>query len=379
MDLASLLSAPFSSIWTILGYIVPFLGVMTFIVFFHEFGHFIVARWCGVKIEAFSIGFGREIFGWNDKHGTRWKIAWLPLGGYVKFEGDENAASVPSKEVRESASETSFYGKPLWQRALIVVAGPMANFLLAIAIFSATFMIVGVSVSDPVVDTVIADSAAAEAGLKPGDRFVSINGQPVKSFMDVRRIVSARAGEKLTTVIDRAGRKLTVILTPRIKEVPDGLGGKTRVGMIGVTHNVSKDAHFERKNPAEALKMGVEQTWQIVAGTMSYLKKLVAGEAKSDQVAGPIRIAQYTSVAASVSFAVLVQLAGILSVSIGLVNLFPVPMLDGGHLLYYLIEAVRGKPLGQSAQELGFKVGLALVLALMLATTFNDILHLFSS
>jgi regulator of sigma E protease len=297
----------------------------------------------------------------------------------VKFEGDENAASVPSAEVRENASPTSFFGKPLWQRALIVLAGPMANFILAIAIFTATFMIVGVSVSDPVVDSVVPGSAAAEAGLKPGDRLVSIDGQKIRSFMDVRKIVSVRAGEKLTTVIDRGGRKLTVVLTPKIKEVPDGLGGKTRIGMIGITHNVAKDTHFERKGPVEALSMGVKQTWQIISGTMSYLKKLVVGEAKSDQVAGPIRIAQYTSMAASVSFAVLINLAAILSVSIGLVNLFPVPMLDGGHLLYYLIEAVRGKPLGQSAQELGFKVGLALVLALMLATTFNDILHLFSS
>ena len=379
MDLASLLSAPFSSIWTILGYIVPFLGVMTFIIFFHEFGHFIVARWCGVKIEAFSIGFGREIFGWNDKHGTRWKIAWLPLGGYVKFEGDENAASVPSEEVRQNASETSFYGKPLWQRALIVVAGPMANFLLAIAIFALTAMLIGVPVSDPVVDNVMADSAAAKAGLKPGDRFVSINGQPVKSFTDVRAIVSMRAGEKLKTVIERGGRRITVVLTPEIREMPDGLGGKTRVGVIGVSHNMARDMRYVRKNPLEAVSLGVKQTWRIISGTMVFLKRMVQGEAKSDQMAGPIRIAQYTSMAASVSFIMLVQLAAMLSVSIGLVNLFPIPMLDGGHLLYYLIEAVRGKPLGQSAQELGFKVGLALVLALMLATTFNDILHLFSS
>ena len=379
MDLASLLSAPFSSIWTILGYIVPFLGVMTFIVFFHEFGHFIVARWCGVKIEAFSIGFGREIFGWNDKHGTRWKIAWLPLGGYVKFEGDENAASMPSEEVRRSASETSFYGKPLWQRALIVVAGPMANFLLAIAIFALTAMLIGVPVSDPVVDGVMENSAAAKAGLKPGDRFVSINGQPVKSFTDVRAIVSMRAGEKLKTVIERGGRRITVVLTPETREMPDGLGGKTRVGVIGVSHNLAKDMRYVRKNPVEALSLGVKQTWRIISGTMVFLKRMVHGEAKSDQMAGPIRIAQYTSMAASVSFIMLVQLAAMLSVSIGLVNLFPIPMLDGGHLLYYLIEAVRGKPLGQSAQELGFKVGLALVLALMLATTFNDILHLFSS
>ena len=379
MDLASLLSAPFSSIWTMLGYIVPFLGVMTFIVFFHEFGHFIVARWCGVKIEAFSIGFGREIFGWNDRHGTRWKIAWLPLGGYVKFEGDENAASVPSEEVRENASETSFYGKPLWQRALIVVAGPMANFLLAIAIFALTAMLIGVPVSDPVVDGVMENSAAAKAGLKPGDRFVSINGQPVKSFTDVRAIVSMRAGEKLKTVIERGGRRITVVLTPEIREMPDGLGGKTRVGVIGVSHNLARDMRYVRKSPVEALSLGVKQTWRIISGTMVFLKRMVHGEAKSDQMAGPIRIAQYTSMAASVSFIMLVQLAAMLSVSIGLVNLFPIPMLDGGHLLYYLIEAVRGKPLGQSAQELGFKVGLALVLALMLATTFNDILHLFSS
>ncbi len=379
MDLSSLFAAPFSSLGSVASHIVPFLAVMTFIVFFHELGHFLVARWCGVKIEAFSIGFGREIYGWFDRHGTRWRIAWIPLGGYVKFEGDENAASMPSAGAADAAGEGNFHTKPLWQRALVVAAGPVANFLLAIFIFSVSFMTVGVPVSEPVADRILEGSAAAEAGMKPGDRIVSVDGRRIDSFMEIRQLVSGSAGKKMTFVVRRDGREIRLVVTPKTKEVPDGLGGKIRVGMIGVLHDTAGDLRYVRKGPVEALRMGVEQTWGIIAGTMGYLKELIVGKADSGQMAGPIRIAQYTSMAASVSFAMLVHLAAVLSVSIGLVNLFPIPMLDGGHLLYYLIEAVRGRPLGQSAQELGFKVGLALVLTLMLMATFNDIMHLFSS
>ncbi len=372
MDFSSLISTP-------LGYIVPFLGVMTFIVFFHELGHFMVARWCGVKVEAFSIGFGREIFGWHDKHGTRWKIAWLPLGGYVKFAGDENAASMPSAEAAKADDDGNFHTKPLWARALIVAAGPVANFILAIVIFAATFMFIGVPVSEPVVDSVMPASAAAEAGIKPGDRIVAIGGEKINSFMDLRRIVSMNAGERLKVTVLRDGRKESFFVTPKVREVPDGLGGKVKVGMLGVSHNVARDFRYERKGPIEALGLGVQHTWRIITGTVHFLKKLVVGQGDAGQLAGPLTIAQVTSKAASVSFMALVQLAAVLSVSIGFVNLLPIPMLDGGHLLYYLIEAVRGKPLGQSAQELGFKVGLALVLSLMVAATLNDVLRLFSS
>jgi len=372
MDFSGLVSTP-------LGYIVPFLGVMTFIVFFHELGHFMVARWSGVRIEAFSIGFGREIFGWNDKHGTRWKIAWLPLGGYVKFAGDENAASMPSADALESAEEGNFHTRPLWKRVLIVAAGPIANFLLAIAIFAATFMIVGVPVSKPVVDAVMANSAAAEAGIEPGDRIVAINGEKIGSFMDLQRIVAMHAGERLKLVIRRGGHRKILFVTPKVREVPDGLGGKVKVGMLGVSHNTTGDFRYERKGPIEALELGARHTWRIIAGTMHFLAKMVMGEADTNQLAGPVSIAQVTAKAASISFFYLMQLAAVLSVSIGFVNLLPIPMLDGGHLLYYLIEAVRGKPLGQSAQELGFKVGLALILTMMAAATFNDIMRLFSS
>ncbi len=378
MDFSSFLSMPFASLWNGVMFIVPFLAVMTAIVFIHELGHFLVARWCGVRIEAFSIGFGREIVGWNDRHGTRWKIAWLPLGGYVKFAGDENAASMPSEDAVKNADPDSFHGKPLWQRSLIVAAGPVANFLLAIFIFAAASMIVGQPVSEPVVDNVVPNSAAAEAGIKSGDRILAINGKKISTFNDLRRIVSQSAGEPLRLTIMRGGRQMELTATPRVREVPDGLGGKIKIGMLGVSHNLKKGLRYERKGPIEALALGTRQTWEILTGTVKYIKRMVVGKADTSQMAGPIRIAQYTSAAAEVSIMVLIQLAAVLSVSIGFINLLPIPMLDGGHLLYYLIEAVRGKPLGQSAQEFGFKIGLAFVLALMLATTMNDIINLFS-
>jgi len=378
MDLTSLLALPISSLWSAVIYILPFLAVMTGIVFFHELGHFLVARWCGVRIEVFSIGFGREIFGWNDRHGTRWKVGWLPLGGYVKFEGDENAASMPAREAALKASPTSFHAKPLWQRALIVAAGPFANFLLAIFIFAANAMVVGVPVLEPVIDTVQAGTPADKAGFQPGDRVVAINGEKIDDFQDLRRIVSQSAGRELKVVVRRDGRDVELTVVPAEREVPDGLGGRVKVGLLGVQHNVAKDVSYRRKGPVEAVAYGAKQTWAILSGTVTYIRRMVVGEADTDQMAGPIRIAQYTSAAASISLAMLIQLAAVLSVSIGFVNLLPIPMLDGGHLLYYLIEAVRGRPLDQRAQELGFKLGMALVLALMLATTFNDILHLFS-
>ena len=379
MELTSLLSAPLASIASMIGFIVPFLVVMTFIVFFHELGHFLVARWCGVRVETFSIGFGRELWGRNDRHGTRWKIAWIPLGGYVKFEGDENAASMPDAEAMQNGSPTSFHAKKLWQRALVVAAGPVTNFILAIIIFAAMFLVIGVPVSEPVVDTVQESSAAAEAGFKVGDRIVSVDGREIESFTDLKRIVSTSAGRTLTFVIKREGKEVTLTATPKVREVPDGLGGKIRIGMLGVSHNVAKDFRYERKGPVEAVALGARETWFIVTSTMNYLKGLILGRESVDQLAGPIRIAQASSMAASISLAALFHLAAVLSVSIGLINLFPIPMLDGGHLLYYLIEAIRGKPLGQSAQEFGFKVGFMLVLMLMLVATFNDFVRLFTS
>lgn len=459
-----------SSLGGFLSYVVPFVLVLTVIVFFHELGHFLVARWCGVTIEAFSIGFGREVFGWTDRHGTRWKIAWLPLGGYVKFEGDANAASLPSADARRehaSASPGDFHGKPVWQRALVVVAGPVANFILAIVIFSAAFAIVGVPISEPKIESVMPDSAAQqagfrqgdiiksidgekirsfnqvqkiiaesagvtlsvtvergghmvplavtpkrievsdglggkiaigqlgvkrvsvptidavvpgsaaeEAGLRPGDVIKSINGQAITSFTDVQKIASKSAGLKLTVTVERNGKSVALDVTPRRVEVDNAQGGKVAIGRLGVSGADAAAPHFERQSPVEAVALAVGETRDVSARLLGYIRGIVMGRQSTDQLSGPIGIARMTRQVASVSFDGLVQLVAVLSISIGLINLFPIPMLDGGHLVYYAIEVVRGKPLGQAAQEMGFKLGLFLVMALMLVATFNDLSRL---
>jgi len=376
MDALSLLS-PFQSLWGAVSFVIPFLVVMTVIVFFHELGHFGVARFFGVRVDSFSIGFGREIIGWTDKHGTRWKIGWLPLGGYVKFVDDENAASAPARDSAQ-ADPGAFHSKPLWQRALIVAAGPLANFILAIAIFAGLYTSAGVPVMEPVVSQVMENSPAQRAGIRPGDRIISIDGEKIDSFLDISRIVALRPGREVDIVVDRGGMRLTLKAKLGERKVPDGLGGKVTIGFLGVTHQASDGVRFEKKSLPEAVLLGMRSTWNIVSGTMTYLKEMIVGRQSTEQLAGPIRIAQISQKAAETSWLALVQLAAVLSVSIGLINLFPIPMLDGGHLLYYAIEAVRGKPLSESAQEFGFRIGMALVLALMLIATFNDVMHLFT-
>ena len=362
----------FGYIWSFLSVMVPFIGLLTVIVFFHELGHFLVGRWCGVRVEAFSIGFGREIFGWNDKHGTRWKIAWLPLGGYVKFAGDANAASMPDTTAApEDESPDSFHAKPLWQRAAVVVAGPVANFILAIVIYTGLFSAIGVPVLPPVVDKVTVGSAAEKAGIQPGDRIVSIEGALIKSFTDIKRHISDKPGVEVKIVVERKGKELPLRVTPVETEISDGMGGKIKVGLLGIQRS-SRGLVYEKKSPVQAVITAVSETWNITSASLRYVRKMLIGEASTDQLAGPIRIAQVSGQVAAVSFAALLQLGAILSISIGLINLFPIPMLDGGHLLFYLVEAIRGKPLGPKAQEIGFKLGFALVITLMLVATWND-------
>lgn len=365
-----------ASLGSFMSYAIPFVFVLTVIVFFHELGHFLVARWCGVGIEAFSVGFGREIVGWTDRRGTRWKIGWLPLGGYVKFEGDANAASLPSAEARRQHGKTSpgdFHGKPVWQRALVVVAGPLANFILSIVIFSAAYAIVGVPISEPKVDQVMAGSAADEAGFKPGDIILDIDGRQIDSFADVQKIISDSADVTLTVTVGRSGNRFALQVTPTRIEVDDGLGGKISIGRLGVSRADTSEPLYVRQAPLDAVSMAVTETKDISLRLLSYLRGIVTGRQSADQLAGPIGIARITKEVAAVSINGLVQLVAVLSISIGLINLFPIPMLDGGHLLYYAIEVVRGKPLGLAAQEMGFKLGLFVVLALMLVATFNDL------
>ena len=368
------------SIWGTgpVGWLIPFLFVLSIIVFFHELGHFLVARWCGVRVLTFSVGFGPEIFGFDDRRGTRWKFAAIPLGGYVKFFGDDNAASVPDQDaistMTEAEKRDSFFYKTVGQRAAVVVAGPAANFLLAIVIFTGVFALFGKQVTTPRVDSVQPASAAAEAGFQPGDVIVSIDGRRIESFTDMQRIVSGSAGQRLTVVVERGGVPATLQATPATREVKDSFGNVSRIGVLGITRSMAPgDVRTETVGPLTALGMGVEQTWFVVDQTMTYLYKVVVGRESADQLGGPIRIAQVSGQMASLGILPILHLAAVLSVSIGLLNLFPIPLLDGGHLLFYAIEAVRGRPLSERAQEMGFRIGLALVLFLMVFATYNDI------
>lgn len=363
-----------------LGYLLPFLFVLTIVVFVHELGHFLVGRWCGVDVKTFSIGFGRELFGFNDRHGTRWRFALIPLGGYVKFSGDADASSAPDDAAVDRMSPQdrarSFPAQSLGERAAIVAAGPIANFLLAILIFAGSAFFFGKQVLIPRVDAVVAGSAAEKAGLKAGDIVIAIDGQKVDSFSDMQRIVSIRPEERLEVSVERDGGLITVPVTPALTEMKTELGTQ-RIGVIGVRASPRpEDWRTQRFGLLDSARTGFVETWFVVTRTYDYIAKLVTGRESTDQLSGPIRIAQVSGIVASNGGLLgLINLAAILSVSIGLMNLVPVPMLDGGHLLFYLYEALRGRPLSPRAQEIGFRLGLALVLMLMLFVTWNDIVH----
>jgi len=368
----------------VLGYVVPFLFVLSLVVFFHELGHFLVARWCGVRVLVFSIGFGPELIGFRDRHGTRWKVSAVPLGGYVKFFGDENAASTPDAERLASMDEAdrsrSFAFQPVPKRAAIVVAGPLANFVLAIIIFSAIFMLYGKQTMSARVDSVQADSAAAEAGFQPGDVVIAIDNHPIDNFADMQRVVSDSAGEPLEITVDRGGSRVMLKATPALKEVKDNFGNVHRIGILGISRSMAEeDLKLHPVAPPAAILMGVQETWFVVDKTLSYIGGVIIGREAADQLGGPIRIAQVSGQVATIGFVALIHLAAVLSVSIGLLNLFPIPLLDGGHLLFYSIEALRGRPLSQRAQEMGFRIGFAIVVMLMIFATFNDIVHLTTS
>ena len=367
-----------------IGYVVPFLFVLTIVVFFHELGHFLIARWAGVKVLTFSLGFGPELAGFNDRHGTRWKISAVPLGGYVKFFGDDNEASAPSPETLDSMTEEeragSFHHKRVGPRAAIVAAGPIANFLLAIVIFTCLFTFFGKPSTTARVDKVEVGSAAAAAGFQVGDVVTAIDGRAIGSFSDMQRIVSVRAGEQLTFTVKRGEAILQLHGTPELKEVKDAFGNAHRLGVLGITRQTAAgDVTTERVDPVTAVWLGVKETWFVVDRTLAYIGGVFVGREAADQFGGQLRIAQISGQVATIGLAALVHLAAVLSISIGLLNLFPVPLLDGGHLLFYAVEAVRGRPLSPRAQEMGFRIGLGLVLMLMVFATYNDILHLAAS
>jgi regulator of sigma E protease len=365
---------------TVLSYLLPFLFVLTIVVFIHELGHFLVARWCGVAVKVFSIGFGPEIFGFYDKHGTRWRVSWIPLGGYVKFIDDENAASAgqkPLDDLPEEDRKRSFRGKSLGQRAAIVAAGPIANFVLAIVIFTAIFSVFGERITAAKVDAISPGSAAERAGFQPGDRVLSIDGSEIGNFTDMQRIVAMSPNQELHFVVDRGGEKVDITAVPERKEITDRFGNTMRIGLLGIQRSAApEDWTLERHNPATAFVMAVKECYFVISRSLGYLYDVVTGREDADQLGGPIRIAQVSGQVATAGFVALLNLAAIISVSIGLINLFPIPMLDGGHLLFYGIEAVRGRPLSESTQEIGFRIGLAFVLMLMIFATWNDLIHL---
>lgn len=374
-----ILHAFFSTQGFVLGTLVPFLFVLTVVVFVHEMGHYLVGRWCGIGVKAFSIGFGPELFGFNDSHGTRWKLCAIPLGGYVKFVGDMSAtSSQPGTEELEKLTdaerEVAFHTRPIWKRAATVVAGPLFNFLLTIAVFTVMFSLYGRPVLEPMVAQVTADSPAEKAGILPGDRFVAVNGSKVETFADVQRLVQGRAGDSLTFTMLRDGKEITVTATPELMEQQDALGNKTKVAVIGVVNN--KELGQPRVitySPIGALGAAVEQTGQAIQGTGNFLQRFVVGREDKCQLGGPIKIAKMSGQAAKLGFEWLVQLVALLSVGIGILNLLPIPPLDGGHLLFYAIEAVFRRPVSERMMEMGYRAGLFLVLGFMGFVFWNDL------
>lgn len=365
-----------SILWTT---ILPFLVILTIVVFVHEFGHFIIARMNGVKVDVFSIGFGRELFGWHDRHGTRWRVSLLPLGGYVKFFGDANEASGgadQSRELTDEEKKVSFHHKSVGQRFAVVLAGPAFNFIFAIIVFAAVFMSVGQPTTPAVLGGVQEDSPAAAAGLMAGDRVVAIDGAEITRFEDLQRRVPMHAGtEPMRVEVLRDGERLSFEVLPRMTEMTDGFGNTHRQPVIGVT--VSREAmEMVRMGPVEAVGQAVGHTWGVVDSTMTAIGQMISGDRGTEDLGGPVRIAQFSGQAAQSGLVSAVMFIGLLSVALGLFNLFPIPMLDGGHLVFYAFEAVRGRPLSERVQEMGFRVGLALVLGLMIFVTWNDITRL---
>ena len=365
--------------WTPLG-LPAFLFVITLVVFFHELGHFLVARYFDVTVEVFSVGFGKEIFGWTDRRGTRWKVSWLPIGGYVKFAGDADAASRPDVEAAANMNAQQRQGalqlKPLHQRAWVAAAGPLANFLLAIVLLTGLSLYAGHTVVSPVIGQITPGSPAAEAGIKSGDLVTRVDGTTITNFQQLPEIISVSGGSTLAMGIRRAGQEMTIQVTPRLMKTRDVLGNNTSQMVIGVRPDPKAPVTHERYGLVGAFGAACQDTWNITKGTILGIGQMIRGQGSADQLSGPVGIAKMTRQVADFGFLPLLNLVAILSVSIGLANLFPIPLLDGGHLLYYACEAVLGRPLGARAQDVGFRLGLVLVLGLMLLTTWNDLVRL---
>ncbi len=368
------------SVWGILVAAAAFVLVLSVVVFIHELGHFVVARWCGVTVKTFSIGFGKEIFGFTDSKGTRWRFAWIPLGGYVKFLDDANAASQASADslakMTPQERAGAFQTKPLWKRSAVVAAGPIANFLLAIAIYTAINFTFGVRTIPPRIDEVIAGMPAEAAGFERGDVIKSIDGWTIEGFGDVQRIVSMNGDRKLVFGVDRDGKMLEIEVIPKVEEQEDTFGGTFRRGLIGVRPSISPSGiKAKQVGPLEALRLGVRETYTNISQTVQGIADMIMRRQSPDQMGGPILIAEVTARVAELGIVALLIWTAFISANIGFLNLLPIPVLDGGHLLFYAIEAVRRRPLSQRIQEIGFQIGIALVLMLMVYVSMNDLLR----
>jgi regulator of sigma E protease len=347
--------------------ILAFVVVLGVLVFMHEMGHYLAARWRGVHVDAFSIGFGRPLAAWRDRRGTDWRLGWIPLGGYVKLHGQETPADATPEQCAAWRPGETFHEKPVRDRAIVVAAGPVANFLLAALLFAGLFATVGRPVGNTTVGAVVESSAAARAGLLPGDRILALDGEPVARFDEVQRHIQPRAGQPVEIRVQRGEGELTLTATPEAR--PGGASGGT-VGVLGINGG---SMVFERQDPLSALWGGVAHTADITWQTLAGVGQMLTGARGTDDLGGPLRIAQLSGQVAELGVASLISFMAILSVNLALINLFPIPILDGGHLLFYAAEAIRGRPLPPRAQEIGFRAGFALLLTLFVFATWNDL------
>ena len=355
-------------------YVLPFLFIITVLVYVHEMGHYLVAKKCGVGVEVFSIGFGPELFGWTNKEGERWKICIIPLGGYVKFFGDADATSVlPDKEkmaaMSDVAKKKSLLQKNPWQRIAISAAGPAANYLFAIVVLAGVFATYGQRFMEPVIHSVVEGGAAKEAGLLGGDRITSINGQSIATFSDVQFEVQESSGIPLQVNVERANENLNFTVTPKSKEMIDRFGNKQNIGMLGIEVRATG---YKKRGPIESLYYAVNETYSITAKTLRSVGQMIVGKRSGDGLVGMVGVAQISGMAIQVGLAEFLWLACMISIGLGLINLFPIPMLDGGHIVFYAIEIIRGKPLSENAQEWAFRIGFSVVVFLMVFALWND-------
>ena len=362
-----------------LSYILPFLFLILVVVFIHEYGHYYFARKYGVGVTDFSIGFGKEIFGWNDKSGTRWKICWIPLGGYVKFFGDRNVFSQADQEkilekYNENDRQKLFVLKPLYQRALIVFGGPLANFLLALVIFFSIYTFVGKDFTPAVINEVQKDSPAMVGGLKQNDIILEIDGNKVESIMDVSKFITMSTADVIDFKVKRSYDELLLKIKPKVILSEDNLGNKINKRIVGIKLGAyNNEINHVKLGPAQAIYHAVNEVYYVSISSLKYVAGMIMGKADTSQLGGPIRIAKISGQVAEFGILAFISMMAYISISLGLVNLFPIPMLDGGHLMLYAFEKILGRPLSQKTQEGFFRIGLFLLLSLMFFTTFNDL------